>query len=37
MKCNLSKLFKRDKKGKVRMSWRYYLAVFLGSVEGKED
>ena len=30
------KLFKKNKKGKIRPTWRYYLGRFLGSIEGVE-
>ena len=37
MKANMSQLLKRNKKGKLVPTWRHYLGMFLGSIEGTDD
>ena len=36
VKANLDQLFKKNRKGKLRPTWRYYLARIFGSVGGYE-
>ena len=38
MKCNMSQMFKKNKKGQLKPTWRYYLGRFIfGSLEGIDD
>ena len=37
MKANVSQLFKEDKNGNIRRTWRYWLARLSGSVHGIDD
>ena len=35
MKVDMDKLFKKNKKGETKPTWRYWLARIFGSAEGK--
>ena len=35
MKCDMDKLFKKDKRGRLKPTWRYYWGRIFGSLEGK--
>jgi len=37
MKANMSQLYKRNKKGELKPTWRYWLGYIFGSLEGIDD